>query len=251
MKRLGRRLQQRDAPSTRGALARLLHAHPVASLIAGTTGAALVAALVGAAVGQALAGSASSGQRGRAPQAPRRPALASGRVDLGGLWGRVFAGRASAYESLGTAEAQADDVPANASVSKRANTIRVAGRTVALTIVANPPSGRDMAFRVAGLENPTIEVSRGAEVKIRFVNADSDSAHGWLLLDPVVQIGKTVHGPRAFAGAYAPMLGDPMPAGQPIEMISFHATRPGSYRYECPVPGHAAMGMQGAFVVSG
>jgi plastocyanin len=40
-------------------------------------------------------------------------------------------------------------------------------------------------------------------------------------------------------------------AGQPIETISFRATTDGAYRYECPVPGHAAMGMQGTFEVNG
>jgi plastocyanin len=109
-----------------------------------------------------------------------------------------------------------------------------------------------MRFRAAGLENPTIEVARGALVKVEFVkvefvNGDNDSAHGWLLLDPIVRIGSTVHGPRAFAGAFA-LLGDPTSAGQPVATITFRATRSGTYRYECPVPGHAAMGMQGTFV---
>jgi plastocyanin len=120
----------------------------------------------------------------------------------------------------------------------------------AITIVADPPNGRDMAFRAAGLENPTIEVARNAGVTVRFVNGDADSAHGWLLLDPVVRIGDIVHGPRAFPGAFAQILGDPTGAGQPVETIAFRAAEPGAYRYECPVPGHAAMGMQGNFVVS-
>jgi plastocyanin len=117
-----------------------------------------------------------------------------------------------------------------------------------MAIVANPPNGADMRFRAAGLENPTIEVARGALVKIQFVNGDSDSAHGWLLLNPMVRIGNIIHGPRAFAGAFA-LLGDPTSAGQPVTKITFRATQTGTYRYECPVPGHAAMGMQGAFVV--
>jgi plastocyanin len=107
-----------------------------------------------------------------------------------------------------------------------------------------------MAFRAAGLENPTIEVTRNARVSVRFVNGDGDSAHRWLLLDPVVHVGRIVHGPRAFLGAFAQILGDPTSAGQPVETIAFRAAEPGTYRYECPVPGHAAMGMQGNFVVS-
>jgi len=168
--------------------------------------------------------------------------------NIGQAMGRALAGRASQTVSLARAEALADAVPIGAPVDRTTNSIRFAGRTAAMAIVANPPNGADMHFRAAGLENPTIEVARGALVKIQFVNGDSDSAHGWLLLTPIVRIGNIVHGPRAFAGAFA-LLGDPTSAGQPVTTITFRATRTGTYRYECPVPGHAAMGMQGAFVV--
>jgi FtsP/CotA-like multicopper oxidase with cupredoxin domain len=171
-------------------------------------------------------------------------------LDLGRIWGLAFRGSAASYEPLALAETQADAIPADASIDPQTNTIRLTGAAVALTIVADPPNGREMAFRSAGLENPTIEVTRGALVTIRFINGDSDSAHGWLLLDPVVQIGHSFHGPRAFPDAYAPILGDPTSQGQPVETIDFRATTGGTYRYECPVPGHAAMGMQGAFTVT-
>lgn len=179
---------------------------------------------------------------------PSRPVRAG--VDLGKVWGSALRGRAPGYESLARAETQADAIPAGASVDRPANAVRFAGPTADITLVANPPTGRDMAFRAAGLENPTIEVRKGALVSIRFVNGDSDSAHGWLLLDPVVQTGGTFHGPRAFPGAYAPILGDPTTAGQAMESIQFRASASGTYRYECPVPGHAAMGMQGSFIVT-
>lgn len=185
------------------------------------------------------------------PARPARPVPAAGRIDLGRVWGRAFAGHDAEHEPLPRAEADANHVPAGATVDRAANQIRFTTGKAAMTIVANPPNGRDMAFRIAGMENPTIQVARGAIVTIRFVNGDGDSAHGWLLLDPIVQIGSVVHGPRAFAGAYAPILGDPTPAGQPIETIAFRAATDGTYRYECPVPGHAAMGMQGRFIVVG
>lgn len=162
--------------------------------------------------------------------------------------GRALAGRAPETETLARAEAQANALPAGALVDRATNTISFGGAHASIAIVASPPDGTDMRFRAAGLENPTIDVARGAVVKVHFVNADSDSAHGWLLLDPVATIGNTVHGPRAFPGAFA-LLGDPTSAGQPAATIAFHASRAGTYRYECPVPGHAAMGMQGTFVV--
>jgi rusticyanin len=165
--------------------------------------------------------------------------------------GRALAGRASQTVPLARAEALADAVPTGATIDRSTNSILFAGRTAAIAIVANPPNSVDMRFRAAGLENPTIKVTRGALVKIQFVNgdSDSDSAHGWLLLNPIVKLGNIVHGPRAFYGAFA-LLGDPTSAGQPATTITFRATHSGTYTYECPVPGHAAMGMQGTFVVA-
>lgn len=219
----------------------VIRARPITALSLATA----TAALAGAALTWAL-------ESPSPPPAKPMPAAAhASRVDLGQIWGRAFAGRATQHESLSRAEADANDVPAGATVDRAANRIRFTTANASMTVVANPPNGRDMAFRIAGLENPTIQVNQAALVTIRFVNGDSDSAHGWLLLDPVVQLGSEVHGPRAFAGAYAPILGDPTQAGQPVETISFRATTDGSYRYECPVPGHAAMGMQGTFAVVG
>ncbi len=272
--KLTRRIDaDQPGPSPRNLLSRLRLAHPCLGDFRGAAyirikspslllAIALGAALAGVLVSSALRspshgpGSASYGPGGTSPgpggTSPLhiRPTPPATHVDLGALWGRVFEGRASAYEPLAAAEAQADHHPPGASVDRSTNTVRFTGAVAAITIVADPPNGREMAFRAAGLENPTIEVARNARVTVRFVNGDGDSAHGWLLLDPVVRIGDIVHGPRAFPGAFAQILGDPTGAGQPVETIAFRAAEPGTYRYECPVPGHAAMGMQGNFVVS-
>jgi plastocyanin len=203
-------------------------------------------------VGAALIGAGVTSAILTRPSARTQPAaLRIPQINLGQIWGRAFAARATQHETLSRAEADENKVPAGATVDGAANLIRFSTHNATFTVVADPPNGRDMAFRIAGLENPTIQIPRGARVTIRFVNGDSDSAHGWLLLDPVVQVGSEVHGPRAFPGAYAPILGDPTPAGQPVEMIAFRATTDGTYRYECPVPGHAAMGMQGTLDVTG
>lgn len=229
----------------------IIRGRPIAVVATAAAGSALAAAALTWALESPGPPPPAKPRASRAGSPHSSTAPAASRVDLGQIWGRAFAGRAAQHESLGRTEAEANQVPAGATVDRAANQIRFMTRDAAMTVVANPPNGRDMAFRIAGMENPTIEVARGARVEIRFVNGDSDSAHGWLLLDPVVQVGREVHGPRAFAGAYAPMLGDPTSAGQPVETISFRATRDGVYRYECPVPGHAAMGMQGSFVVAG
>ena len=245
-----------DPPThVRGWLSRTVSAHPVRSLLAtavlSVTAAAILTAAVDSGTGAQVlrpSGSRSLAAGASASWAPIVQRL--GRADLGKIWGVAFRGQASSYEPLSRAETEADATPAGASVDRRSNTIRFTTGSPLISLVANPPNRRDMAFRSAGLENPTIEVPRGAVVTVRFVNADSDSAHGWLLLDPIVQLGRSVHGPRAFPGAYARILGDPTSQGQPLETIRFHATAAGTYRYECPLPGHASMGMQGSLIVA-
>ena len=44
-------------------------------------------------------------------------------------------------------------------------------------------------------------------------------------------------------------LGNPTSAGMHAGTLTFTAATPGSYRYLCPVPGHAQKGMAGAFTV--
>lgn len=232
--------------SRRVRLSRTVASRPLRALV--LTACCAAAAGVGVTEGVRSGSSAHPSVHGTSvPQAALAPS-AYRPTNIGQAMGRAFAGRAPETMSLARAEALADAKPRAATVDRAGNSIQFTGTTAALSIVASPPNGTDMRFRAAGLENPTIRVARGTLVKIQLVNGDSDSAHGWLLLNPVVKIGNVVHGPRAFADAFA-LLGDSTTAGQPATTITFRATQSGTYRYECPVPGHAAMGMQGAFVV--
>jgi plastocyanin len=54
----------------------------------------------------------------------------------------------------------------------------------------------------------------------------------------------------AFPGSALWFLGSPTAAGMHAGTLSFTAAVAGTYRYLCPVPGHAQEGMAGAFVVS-
>src|SRR6266536_427865 len=54
----------------------------------------------------------------------------------------------------------------------------------------------------------------------------------------------------AFTGSALWFLGNPTAAGMHAGTISFTASMPGTYRYLCPVPGHAQKGMTGSFTVS-
>jgi plastocyanin len=53
----------------------------------------------------------------------------------------------------------------------------------------------------------------------------------------------------AFTGSALWFLGNPSAAGMHAGTLTFTATQ-GTYRYLCPVPGHAQQGMTGTFTVS-
>jgi plastocyanin len=87
---------------------------------------------------------------------------------------------------------------------------------------------------------------------IKVINADPGTAHGLV----ITAGGNTTSwmpmmtARPAFPGTAAWFLGNPTPAGMHAATLDFTATTPGSYRYLCPVPGHAQKGMTGAFTVS-
>jgi plastocyanin len=116
-------------------------------------------------------------------------------------------------------------------------------------VVAIAPGEPDMTFTVAGVPNPTIIVARGTHVTVRFVNNDGDEAHGWLITDNKPPFGFGQPATPAIAGASAGVVGDPTAAGDGANTISFTTSTTGDYQYICPMPGHAQMGMHGAFIV--
>jgi rusticyanin len=162
--------------------------------------------------------------------------------------GSRLARSSPSYVSASSARALDSQVPPGARADARTDTITFASGTVSFTVVAVPPSGPDMTFRIGGLVNPTLVVPFNATVRVRFINADSDQAHGWEVTadGPPFEFGL---GQPALAGALARPLGDPTAAGYGTESITFRAGRAGRYQYACPMPGHAQMGMHGAFVV--
>lgn len=126
-----------------------------------------------------------------------------------------------------------------------ANTISISGSRVHLSVLSGP--GTDLAFPIGGPTNPTIKVQAVANVTIHFLNIGT-LPHSWVLLtqgppyaaDPPTEV--------AFPGAETPdaMMGTPSGGNA---TISFTASTAGTYWYVCHVPGHAAGGMYGKFVV--
>jgi len=53
----------------------------------------------------------------------------------------------------------------------------------------------------------------------------------------------------SISGAFSGVIGDPTASGQGARTFTFQAGPAGTYRYICPMPGHAQMGMHGGFIV--
>jgi rusticyanin len=164
--------------------------------------------------------------------------------------GTALAGKAPQSAPVSQVKGLSEQDPAGASIDTRTGTITFYVTSVSFTVVAIAPGTPDMTFTVAGLTNPTILVPRGAQVTVRFINNDTDEAHGWLITGNKPPFGFGQPARPAIAGAYAGVIGDPTAAGDGSNTISFTAGDTGSYDYICPMPGHAQMGMHGSFIVS-
>jgi rusticyanin len=163
--------------------------------------------------------------------------------------GTRLAGKAPQDVPASQVRALSEQVPAGATVDRRSGRITFTGTAVSFTVVAIAPGAPDMTFSVAGISNPAIIVPRGARVTVRFVNNDSNEAHGWLITDNQPPFGFGEPATPAIAGASAGVIGNPTSAGDGANTISFTAGSTGNYQYICPMPGHAQMGMHGAFIV--
>ncbi len=117
--------------------------------------------------------------------------------------------------------------------------------------LASPSGGPDETFRIAGLVNPTVVVPAGSHVGIQLINADNDTAHGLVVMASAARSSWTpmMTDSPAFAGSALWFLGNPTSAGMHAGTLRFTASTPGTYRYLCPVPGHAQRGMTGTFTV--
>ncbi len=172
--------------------------------------------------------------------------------DPGQVIGALFANAPGPRVSAAQAARLGSQVPAGATLDRAANTIAFTGTSVRLTALASPAGGPDESFRIAGLTDPAITVTTGAQVSIDVINAGPGTAHGL-----VITAGSATSSPMpmmtarpAFPGSAVWFLGNPTPTGMHAATLSFTATKAGSYLYLCPVPAHAQEGMTGAFTVS-
>jgi rusticyanin len=168
---------------------------------------------------------------------------------IGKQVGTAMAGLAPQTVSLAQTRTLGDQEPAGASIDKPANRITFTSHSVSFTVVAVPPGGPDMTFRVAGLTNPTIVVPQDAQVTVRFINGDNDEAHGWMVVNEQPPFSFYQPKTPSISGAFSGLIGDPTANGQGAGTFTFQAGPAGTYQYICPMPGHAQMGMHGPFIV--
>jgi rusticyanin len=172
--------------------------------------------------------------------------------DPGKIMGALFANAPGTRVNPVQAATLGRQLPVGATVSSAGHRITFSGTSVRLVVLASPADGPDETFRIAGMVDPVVVVKAGARVSIQVVNADPDTAQG--LVITAGGAGSSwmpmLTASPAFTGSAVWFLGNPTSAGLHTATLSFTASTPGTYRYLCPVPGHAQDGMTGTFIVS-
>lgn len=172
-------------------------------------------------------------------------------TDVGQVIGKLFAAAPGPRVTRSEAASLGNDVPVGATVNRAADRITFTTSHPTFDVLAGAGDGRGDSFRIAGLENPTLVVPAGANVDVQVINA-ANTAHGLVVTSASAASSfvPMMHAAPAFLGAAVWFLADPSTAGLHLASLTFSASRAGSYRYLCPVPGQATDGMVGTFIVS-
>lgn len=140
------------------------------------------------------------------------------------------------------------------SINRATNTITYHSTRDLLVPLAAPAALHisGMQWEIDGLINPKIVVPQGAQVTVDLVNADQGYMHGFAVTTANPPFGEMamMQGSASFPGAFIMPVLPETSQGQSHRRTQFTAAQAGTYHYICPVPGHAAQGMAGEFVVS-
>lgn len=178
------------------------------------------------------------------------PGMMGAGADPGKIMGRLWAGAPGPRVTPAEAARLGSQMAAGATVDRATRTITFSTTSVRLVVLASPTGGPDETFRIAGLVNPAVSVPAGSRVSIEVINADSDTAHGLVVTASSSRSWMPMMtASPVFPGAALWFLGNPTASGMHAGTLRFTASSPGTYRYLCPVPGHAQEGMTGTFVV--
>ena len=136
-------------------------------------------------------------------------------------------------------------------INKKTNTVKFLDSKITIPIIAYPDEDNMYAFGVYGLVNPTIVVKKGSVITIKLVNKDDDMPHAIMITktQPPYNNMPMMMNSVAFGGAVIMPIPKKSNSGYYVDSTIFTATTPGVYYYICQIPGHAAKGMYGKFVV--
>lgn len=123
------------------------------------------------------------------------------------------------------------------------NLIVITESTVHLSVLSGP----GLTFTIGGLTNPTIQVKPGSQIVVHFLNIGGAN-HSFGIVTQGPPYGTEPPTEIAFPGAESPDAHMGTMQGSNAS-FSFTVGAAGTYWYVCHVPGHAAAGMYGKFVV--
>ncbi len=172
---------------------------------------------------------------------------------FGGFMGGFFGGNvmtisASQVSALSTVSVATKTIK----IDKSVNTIYFYAKDVTIPVIASPKGGPMYSFGIYGLINPRVVVQRNAKVTIEFVNGDNDMYHGIVITSgapPYYYMGAMMFDGIAFVGSEIRPLPPENNGKFYMASNTFIANNAGDFYYICQVPGHAADGMYGEFVV--
>jgi rusticyanin len=173
-------------------------------------------------------------------------------TDEGEVMGKLFANAPGPRVSAARMGRISHEITASESLDAAHNRISFSGTTAYLVVVASASGGSNGVFRIAGLVNPTVSVQAGARVTVEVVNADPNTAHGFVVstTGSASSSMPMMTASPGFSGSDLWFLGDSTAMGMHDATFTFRATRAGAYQYLCPVPGDSRAGMVGVLIVA-
>lgn len=146
----------------------------------------------------------------------------------------------------GIAAALKTETPGQASPNGKTLTFR--GSSVRLVAVTGPDTDM-LSYRIDGKRNPTLVVTRGATLKMLFVNTDDDMKHN-VRFGAALQAYPSVMTSYLKASVGTPELAHKSGPNYSGEELTLRMpAAPGTYAYLCTVRGHAQGGMVGKVIV--
>jgi len=148
--------------------------------------------------------------------------------------------------SSGLTAAEETSTPSQKSPGK--NTLTFQGKSIRLVATTGPENDM-LSYRIGGRRNPTLVVSRGATIKLLFVNTDDDMAHN-IRFGPALKAYPNVMAAYLKASVGTPELAHRSGTTYSGAELTLHLpATPGAYVYLCTVRGHAQGGMVGKLVI--